>query len=145
MIRLRNQEDFVVNLSLSGTQTTVTTANGGRKISPPLPHSGVIKAIYAKLGTAGTTNTQTTDIQKNGSSIAATGTALSFPTGVTAATYNALTTNPTPVAVGDILAAVNTAVHSTPAVDCAIAVVIQRERAADLITAMLTDRYDIPL
>lgn len=140
-IRLRNQKEFVVNLTLSGTQTTTTTGPGGRVCSPPMPYAGRIKAIYAVLGTAGTTNTQTTDILKNGTTLAGSGTVLSFATTATAPTYAALTSAAPTVAKGDVLQAVNTAIHTTPAVDCSIAVVIEKLNAGAPVVATQTGTY----
>lgn len=145
MIKLRNQEEFIVNLTIAGTQTTTTTGTGNRATSLPMPYAGRIKAIYAKLGTAGTTNTQTTDVLINGTTIAASGTALSFATTATAPTYATPTTQPPTVAKGDILTAVNTAIHTTPAVDCAIVVVIQKATASDSVSAMQTGTYGTDL
>lgn len=145
-IRLRNEEEFVVNLTLSGTQTTTTTSQAGRVCSLPMPYAGRVKAIYARLGTAGTTNTQTTDILKNGTTIAASGTVLSFATTATVPTYATLVSSNLPtVAKGDILQAVNTALHTTPAIDCAIVVVIQKATASDPVGVTQTGTYGADL
>ena len=111
-----------------------------------MPYAGRIKAIYAVLGTAGTTNTQTTDILKNGTTIASSGTVLSFATTSTTPTYATLVSSNLPiVAKGDVLQAVNTAIHTTPAIDCAIAVVIQRFKVADPVGATETGTYGVGL
>lgn len=139
-IKVKNLAEFVISLSIPGTQST--SGYGSKGVGVPVPFDGVIKAVYAVLGTAGTTNTQTVDIKKNGSAIS-TSPFLSFATTATAPTYDTtdLSANPISVLAGDLLLAVNTAVHTTPAVDCQIAVVIQRKKEAGTVPAMVTGTY----
>ena len=132
MIRLKNTKDFVIQMSVPGTQAV------GNDLEVNLvPFAGQIKAIYAKLGTAGTTSTQVTDIKKNGVSIFSSG-GLSFATGSQACTYGALTQNPTQVAQGDILRIDTTAINTTPGKDLAIFIVVEKLPGGQ-VAAMLTD------
>jgi hypothetical protein len=89
-----------------------------------------LKAVFARVGVAGVTGTQTTDLLKNGASLVSSGTLLSFATTSTSPTYSAnLSPNPTVFAKGDILQLKNTAVHTTPAVDQVVLLVLERARA----------------
>lgn len=135
-IKLRNIGEFVVQLNVPGTQATSANVVA----TAIVPFNGIIKAVWAVLGTAGVTGTQTTDVKKNGTTIVASGTLLSFTTAVTAATYGTLTTNPTLVSAGDILSVVTSGVHSgTAAKDLNLMIVIERLRGSGAPGAMITD------
>lgn len=137
MIRLKNEQDRVLSLTIAGNQTTTTTGSGYRN-SVIVPFDGVIARIWAKLQTAGTTNTQTTDILLNGTTIASSGTVLSFATTAQDPTYSAFTGTPVSVSQGDILTALNTAVHTTAAKDCCIEVIVQKIRSGNLASSTST-------
>lgn len=135
MIRVRNVADFVDKITVAGTQSAAD--NLGLSMAP---FNGVIDAIYAKLGTAGVTGTQITDLKKNGTSIFSGSTKLNFGDGTTACTYGALSTNPTPVAKGDIIRVQTTQVNSgTPAKDLIIYIVYTRQRTDYSQGSMETD------
>lgn len=140
MIKLRNQGDYVLTLRSPGTQTT----NSGADVdcSAPVPFPCIIKAVYAILGTAGVTGTQTTDLLVNGSSLVSSGTMFSFATTSKACTYNTPTTNPPVLAKGDQLAINTTAVHSgTAAKDLSVAVTLERFVGTGFPSGIQTDTY----
>lgn len=122
MIRSRNVEEFIVDLSVPGTQSAAAN-----KATFLVPFACSLKAIYAKLGTAGITGTQTVDINKNGTTIWDSTPKLSFATTVAAAGYDAFATDPTTFAKGDIIGVDVDAVHSgTAAKDLNLLLVLKR-------------------
>lgn len=129
-IKFKNLAEEKVVLTIPGTQTS--SGVGSKSAVGIVPFDGIIKAVYAFLGTAGITNTQTTDLTKNGSSLVASGTLLSFATTVTTPTYpGVLSVNPTLCTQGDVLRLSNTAVHSgTAALDLTVVVVVERLRGS---------------
>jgi hypothetical protein len=127
MIYLRNEGDYVVHLKIKGLLST--SGAQSYDFSEPMPFPGFIKAVWAYENTAGTTGTESVDLTKNGSSLVSSGTLFSFATTAKSATYGTLTTTPTTVAKGDILALSVTTVHTTTAgTDLVAVVVIGRER-----------------
>lgn len=136
MIRARNLGEIVVDLSVPGTQAV--NANAKTFL---VPFACQLKAIYAKLGTAGTTGSQTTDLLKNGTSFVSSGHLLSFASTSQAATYgNAnLTADPLQFAKGDIIEVDTSAVHTTPAKDLAILLVLERTRGGGKSAKCQTD------
>ena len=60
-VELDNLDEQVLQMGVPGTQTATTD-----KEFVTCPMDGFIKAIIAKLGTAGITGTQVVDIHKNG-------------------------------------------------------------------------------
>ena len=140
-IKVRNMGEDIIELSVPGVQAT--SANSAA-ISTPIAFPGIIKAIYAKLGTAGVTGTQLTDILLNGATLVSSGVLLNFSSGATAATYNTanLNTNPPTVSKGDILSVVTSQVNSgTAAKDLSLAIVIQRLKGTGPTAAVQTDSY----
>lgn len=133
MIKMKNCGDFVMELTVSGAQTT-TAGAATTQTSAIVPFNGRISAIFARLKVAGVTGTQTVDMYKNATSLTGTNGAFKFPTtvgGNAAPTYTLanLTSNPVLVAKGDVLSCVNTTVHSgTAANDLSIYVTIERQR-----------------
>ena len=127
MIKVRDKDDFEVNISVIGTQTT------GKKYVFVMPFAGWLKAIYLKLGTAGITGTQTVDINKGGSSIfAATG--INFTTLATPNGYAALTADPTSFAKGDFVDVSVDAIHSgTAAEDLSVILVFSQKKPAGML------------
>ena len=106
-----------------------------------IPFACVLKGILARVRTAGTTGTANVDIRKNGTSIFSSGaTAIQFASGSTTPTYGAMgATNPASFVKGDIMSVVVTAVNTTPAVDLALAVCLQKQAGSGIVGAMLTD------
>lgn len=135
MQRIKNLGELPVALQIAGTQAV---ANDQAVVIAPF--AGIIAALFAKLGTAGTTSTQNTDVKKNGTTIFASGAAaLQFPTTVASCTYGALAVNPTLVAKGDVIRLDTTAVNTTPGKDLTVWVVFRRTRSARGTQAMETD------
>lgn len=120
-IKVKNLDELVVDLSIPGTQTA---ANSQKCFV--VPFGCVLKAVYAKLGTAGTTNNQDVDINKNGTTILSSTGGIRFATTSTAATAATYTTDPPVFAKGDIITVDIDAVHSTPAVNLALTLVLSR-------------------
>lgn len=73
---------------------------------------GFIKNIYAVLHAAGTTGTQTVDLNKNGTTVWTGSTKIAFATGSATPTYDAVSAANQLVAKGDKFSIDNDAVHS---------------------------------
>ena len=144
MIKLRNVSDFIVNLKIVGTVTSVSTyAAGGYDFSPPMPFNGLIKAIWAAQMTPGTTGTESYDIldvttSPNGGgntpagSFLLTGSNLiQFASTASVATYATnFGSSPLYVTAGDILKLYCKTAHSgTAGADTVVALVIAMDRA----------------
>lgn len=127
MLRTRNMGTIETFLRAIGAQA-VTSPNSADAVTAPF--NGVISAIFAKLGTAGVTGTQNTDVQKNGVTVFASGAAaLQFATTSQACTYGAFAAqNPPQVNKGDVISLVTTVVHTTPGRDLMVWVVFERKR-----------------
>ncbi len=128
-IVLHDVNEYIMELSVPGTQAVADHVQANL-----VPFPGTIRAIFARLDTAGTTNAQTTDILLNGTTIFAT-TLLSFATTARKPTYGALAVNPTVVAKGDTLRLNTTAVHDTPGKSLVVFVTIRRNHASPYKTA----------
>lgn len=126
MIRAKNQGEMVVPLAAGGTQAVL---NGAGVLIAPF--NGFIQAIFARLGVAGTTGSQNTDIQKNGVTVFASGAAgVQFATTSKVPTYGALAAaNPIPVSKGDIITLNTTTVHTTPAIGLVVLLTFRRGRS----------------
>lgn len=125
MIRVKNAGEMTLALSAGGTQAVL---NGSATTIAPF--NGFIQGIFARVGVAGTTGAQNTDIQKNGVTIFSSGAAaIGFATGVKTATYGALATSPVAVSKGDIITLNTTAVHTTPATGLIVLLNFRRGRA----------------
>lgn len=134
MIKLKNQGEVVENLQLIGAQ-----AVGTEKAIYVVPFAVQLKAIFAKLGTAGVTGSQIVEIKKNGVTIFSDAVKLTFATAVQAATYGPLTVNPTKFAKGDVITVDITQIHTTPAKGCSILLTFQRLKGSGPVGAMQTD------
>jgi hypothetical protein len=135
-IKLKQRGEFEdLQCGQAGTMsaTTITTF--------VIPFACVLKGVIARAGIAGTTGTSNTDIRKNGTSIFASGsTAIQFATTSTTPSYGAIgAANPPSFVKGDVVTIVNTAVHTTPIQNLALAVCFQRQRGTGLVSALLTD------
>lgn len=136
-IRLKNRAEFEdLQAGFGGNQAIATAP-----IIFLIPFNCVLKAVIARVRTAGTTGTANIDIRKNGTSIFASGaTAIQFASGSTTPTYGAFAATAPPSFVkGDIVTIVITAVHTTPAVDTAIALAFQKQGGSGIVAAVLTD------
>jgi hypothetical protein len=144
MIKMKNCGDFVMELTVSGAQTT-TAGQPTTQTSAIVPFNGRISAIFARLKVQGTTGTQTVDLTKNNVSLSGSSGVFNFPTtvgGNAAPTYTLanLTSNPVKVAKGDVISCVNTAVHSgTAANDLSIYVTLERQRVGTFNDPVQTD------
>lgn len=144
MIKMKNCGDFVMELTVSGAQTT-TAGQPTTQTSAIVPFNGRISAIFARLKVQGTTGTQNVDLIKNGTSLTSNSGILNFPStvgGATAPTYTAtnLTSNPVSVSKGDVLSCVNKTVHSgTAGNDLSIYVTIERARTGTFNDVLQTD------
>lgn len=140
MIKLRNQGEFLLQLSINGNQSA-SAGNASTTESAIVPFPGRLKAIFARVAVAGTTGTQTTDLLKNGATLLSSGTLLSYASGAQVPTYNTanLLVNPPLFNKGDILQLKNTAVNTTPAVDQVVYLVIEKQRAGSWNDPVQTD------
>lgn len=137
-IGIKETGEFIWTPSAVGTQTT------GKKASFVVPFTNgcVLKSVIARVGTAGVTGTQNVDLQKNGTSVFASGAAaIQFATTAVVPTYGAVAAaNPPVFAKGDILTVNVTTIHSgTAAVDLALFLIFQRQRGTNLTAALQTD------
>ena len=130
MIRIRNKDDFEVYVSVVGTQAT------GDKYFFTAPFNCWLKAMYAKLGTAGTTGVQTIEITDETTTIF-TSALISFATGAVAPTYGALAVDPHYLTKGDRVVVNVAVVHSTPATDLALVLVFTRTKPRRVLTGQL--------
>jgi flagellar capping protein FliD len=135
-IKLKNRGEFEdLQAGQAGNMTVASISTF------VIPFPCILKAVLARLGTAGTTGTSNTDIRKNGTSIFASGaTAIQFATTSTTPTYGAVAaTNPPVFAKGDVVNVQNTVIHTTPGVNLSIALVFQRLRGTGPVAQLLTD------
>lgn len=129
MIKTKNLGEYILELATTGAQSATAHA-ASTTCSVIVPFAGRLKAVFARLGVAGTTGTQTTDILLNGTTMLASGTVLSYASTVASPTYNvAFLTSPPIFAKGDVLTLKNTAVHTTAADDQIVFLTIERQRA----------------
>lgn len=144
MIKMKNCGDFVVELTVSGAQTTGAGLPTTQS-SAIVPFAGRISGIFARLKVQGTTGTQNVDLLKNGVSLTSPTGVLNFPTtvgGASAPTYTTanLTTNPVKVAKGDVLSCVNGTIHTgTAGHDLSIYVTLERQRSGSFNDPVQTD------
>jgi hypothetical protein len=154
MIKQRNIGDFIAHLTINGTQTTTETEPGETAICI-MPFAGYLTGIFARVGTAGITGSQTTDLLVNTAasaysgftSLVSTGTLLSYATTANAPTYNTANLNNNPILLlkGDIIQLKNTAVQSTPAVDQCVYLLFTRQRDSTAAEPLQTDTIDVPI
>lgn len=145
MIKLKNQGEVLLELATTGTQSTAS-GNAAKTSSVIVPFAGRLKAVFARLGVAGVTGTQTTDILLNGASLVSTGTLLSYASTSVVPTYATanLNNNPPIFAKGDVLQMTTTAVASgTTAIDQCIYLVIERQRSGSWNDAVQTDTIGV--
>ena len=137
MIRLKNRNEFLIVAS-----NRAGAAATGAYFAFKAPFAFDLAAIDAKVRVAGTTGTQNTDIQKNGTSIFSGAVKVDFASGATAATYGALTASPTQFAKGDVLTVNITAIHTTPATDTCLSLTIRRSTSAPKGIGTITDAVE---
>lgn len=140
MIKVKNLGEYVIELRINGNQSAIA-GNASKTASAIVPFNAVLKAIFARVGTAGVTGAQTTDLLKNAASLVSAGTLLSYASGSASPTYNTanLNANPPLFNKGDVLQLSNTAVQTTPAVDQVVILILERQRAAGQPPAVQTD------
>lgn len=143
MIKMKNQGDFVAEITVSGAQTT-TSGQPTTQSSCIVPFNGRVSAIFARLRTAGTTSTQTVDLYKNGVSTTGSTSIMNFATttvipAYTTASITSTVGNPIKVSKGDVLSVVNTAVSGTPGHDLSVYLTIERQRVGTFNDPIITD------
>lgn len=125
MIRLKNRAEEFETLSAPGVQAA--SANAIQTTLCPYVNA-YVKAVIARVRTAGTTGTQTVELRKNGTAIGGGGVAtFTFASTATVPTYGVGTVQVT-ATKGDTFSIVNTAVHTTPAVDLSVIITFGRVR-----------------
>lgn len=136
MIKTKNLGEYILELSTTGAQSASAHA-ASTTCSVIVPFAGRLKAVFGRLGVAGVTSTQTSDILLNGTTMLASGTVLSYATTSVVPTYNvAFLTSPPVFAKGDVLTLKNTAIHSgTAADDQCVFVTIERQRSGSFAEA----------
>jgi hypothetical protein len=143
MIKMKNCGDFVAEISVSGQQST-TAGSPQCQSSCIVPFNGRVSAIFARLRTAGTTSTQTTDLYKNGASVTGGNSIMSFATTTvipiyTTASITSTIGNPIKVSKGDVLSVVNTATNTTAGHDLSVYLTIERQRVGTFNDPIVTD------
>lgn len=121
MIRLYNQDEFLVKLVALGTQST-----GTNKDIFIAPFDGYIVGIVGLLGAAGTTGTQISDVLIEGTTIFSGATRINFASGSRTATYGTLSTVPPLFSYGDVLRLDVTQIHTTAASNLQVLLAIRR-------------------
>ena len=136
MIKIKNQGELLVNFDVPGVQV----ATAGKRVFV-VPFACQLKALYLKLGTAGTTGNQDVDINKNGTSIISSANKIRFASGAQDPTAASLTfsTDPTVFAKGDIITLDVDALNTTPAANLACLLVLQRLRGTGPVGATIID------
>lgn len=135
MIKLKNREEFLIDLSVPGTQTAAAD-----KRTFVVPFACRLKAIYAKLGTAGITGNQDVDINKNGTSILSSANKMRFATTVADPTAGSITfsTDPTTFDKGDVITLDVDAIHSgTAAKNLNVLLVLQRLKVSGPVSTQI--------
>ena len=130
MIRIRNKDDFEVFISVVGTQAT------GDKYFFTAPFDCWLKAMHAKVGAAGTTGAQTVEITDETTTIFASA-LISFASGAVNPTYGPLAVDPHYFSKGDRIVVNVAAVHSTPATNLALTLVLTRTKPRRTLTGQL--------
>jgi len=131
-------EELVDFTGLAGNATT------GAKNTYLVPYDCVLKALFARVRTAGVTGTMSIDVQKNGTTIFSTTSRIDFASGSTTPTYGTLSANPTKFTKGDIITTNVISIHSgSAAVDTAIQMVLQKPRASGIVAQMVTDTVGV--
>ena len=144
MIKMKNCGDFLMELTVSGAQTT-TAGAPTTQTSAIVPFAGRISAILARLKIAGATTAQNVDLFVNGTSLTGGAGLFSFGVGVggnQAPTYTPanLTSNPVLVNKGDVISCVNLTVGSAPAGnDLSLYLNIERQRTGTFDEQLQTD------
>lgn len=135
MIKIRNNGEFSIAMTINGNQTTAA-GGAGTTESAVVPFAGRLKAVIARLGVAGTTGSQTVDVLRGIGSgalatIMASGNFLSFASTSRVPTYGnaTLSVDPTVFNAYDTIQIKNTAVHTTPGVDLIVLFVFERQRS----------------
>ena len=133
MIKIKNTGEFIVDFSVPGTQTAATN-----KKFFVLPFACILKAIYGKLGTAGTTGSQINDINKNGTTVFSAAAKQTFASTAVDPTYSALSVDPTAFVKGDNVSIDVDSIHTTAAVNLGVILVFQRLRGTGQVAATVT-------
>lgn len=126
-IRTRNQQEFLVDLSIPGGQSATTS----RAIFVA-PFKCWVKRVGVQLGVAGTTSSQITDIHKAtadgvGTTIFSAAPKITVATGANDATFSALTSDPVVLLAGEKLIVDIDSVHTTPGANLALYAVISKK------------------
>ena len=128
-----------LDIGVAGTLST------GAKQVIVAPFQCVVKALLGRVRVAGTTGAMNIDVQRNGASIFASGAAgIQFASASTTPTYGPFAAqNPAQLQKGDILTVNVTTVHTTPAIDLGLAIVLQRLRGGGPVAATVTDTLGV--
>jgi len=110
MIKLRNMDHALIELVAPGTVTAAAD-----KDAAIVPFNGFITNIYANCVSGGTGPTASiADVNKNGTTIFAAATKVTFAATTGVATYSAQNVDPTPVSAGDVLSLDVDSVSTSP-------------------------------
>lgn len=135
MIKFKNVGEERVDFSVPSTQTAT---NDKKTFLVQYPCQ--LKALYAKLGTAGVTGNQINDIHKNGTTIFTGATKLTFATTAVAATYDTFAVDPVQFVKGDVITLDVDSIHSgTAAENLNVILILQRLRGTGPVGATITD------
>lgn len=99
-IRVKNQHQYMINLSIPGTAVTAAT----NKACAIIPFPAKISNVYATCSSGGSGSTNSiVDVNLNGTTIFSAATKITFAATTGVATYSALSNNPTNVTAGSII------------------------------------------
>ena len=144
MIKQKNCADFVVELTVSGAQST-TAGQPTTQSSAIVPFNARLACIFARLKVAGTTSTQTVDLFHNGQSMTGSKYVLGFNSTTvvpfyTTASITSTQGNPPLFNKGDVISCVNTTVHSgTASNDLSMYLTFERQRCGTFDDPIQTD------
>jgi len=123
MIELRNKGEFLVVFQVGGALAVDNALNAFK-----VPFPARLKAINAKLVTAGVTGSMIVDINKNGTTIFSGALKLTFATTAVDPTYDTFATDPTTFDLADMLSLDVDSVHTIPAEGLVVELVLERQR-----------------
>lgn len=126
-IQQRNRDEQIIAFRIPGNQAAGTYKNWDFA-----EFDGVIANIYAEVRTAGVTGSMVVDVNKNGTTVFSDGTKITFTSAASVNAYSAVADATRQVAKGDKISVDVDSVHTTPAVDLTVYVVLTRRNLGDL-------------
>lgn len=138
MIKVRNQSEFIVRFRVAGAVAADAAVDAFL-----VPFACRIKAMYAKLVTAGVTGSMIVDLNKNGTTIFANAPKLTWATAAVDPSYDTLAADPTELVKGDMLSMDVDSIHTTPAEGLVVELVLERAKQGPTSTVAQTGGFGV--